>query len=194
MYACVYVPMYLSMYQGMYAHTCQYSSTYARMRRSSIGSNCIFGDTRWGGYYGIEAEFVAADNCKIVAFDAEDVKVRLSLSALSLSLSLSLSVRERQRRNKRKRGGSESERSSPSTPRTSGCAWRGWRRPPRRFRLNFRACLPALTYGPSWADQWAFLGLALPAAGPSVSGLSWSLSYPGLISELSWSNWRAVLV
>ena len=30
---------------------------------------------RWGGYYGIEAEYVAADNCKIVSFDAEDIKV-----------------------------------------------------------------------------------------------------------------------
>lgn len=45
-------------------------------RRSSIGNNCIFGDARWGGYYGIEAEFIAADNCKIVSFEAEDMKAR----------------------------------------------------------------------------------------------------------------------
>ena len=42
---------------------------------AAIGSNSILGDTRWAGYYGVEADFIAADNCKICSFLASDIKV-----------------------------------------------------------------------------------------------------------------------
>ena len=30
-----------------------------------MGDNVVLGDTRWAGLYGIEADFVADENCKI---------------------------------------------------------------------------------------------------------------------------------
>ena len=47
-------------------------------RRCSMGDNVVLGDTRWAGLYGIEADFVADENCKICYFTAADLLVRLS--------------------------------------------------------------------------------------------------------------------
>jgi hypothetical protein len=44
--------------------------------RGSIGDNSILGDARWGGMYGIDADFVANENCKICCFSAEHIVVR----------------------------------------------------------------------------------------------------------------------
>lgn len=46
------------------------------LRRGSIGDNSILGDARWGGMYGIDADFVADENCKICCFTAEHILVR----------------------------------------------------------------------------------------------------------------------
>ena len=43
-----------------------------------MGDNVVLGDTRWAGLYGIEADFVADENCKICYFTAADLLVRLS--------------------------------------------------------------------------------------------------------------------
>ena len=45
-------------------------------RRMSIGDNSILGDRRWAGMYGVHADFVARENCKIVCVAAADVMVR----------------------------------------------------------------------------------------------------------------------
>lgn len=49
--------------------------------RGSIGDNSILGDTRWGGLYGVDADFVAAENCKVCCVGSEDVQVRLHPAA-----------------------------------------------------------------------------------------------------------------
>ena len=41
----------------------------------SIGDKSILGDRRWAGLYGVDADFVALDNCKIVAIEAADFLV-----------------------------------------------------------------------------------------------------------------------
>ncbi len=33
--------------------------------RCSIGDNSVLGDTRWAGVYGVDAEFVADEDCKV---------------------------------------------------------------------------------------------------------------------------------
>ena len=43
----------------------------------SIGDNSILGDTRWSGLYGIDADFVANENCKICYIRAKDILVRI---------------------------------------------------------------------------------------------------------------------
>jgi hypothetical protein len=53
-------------------------------RSGSIGDNSILGDTRWGGLYGVDADFVAAENCKICCVASEGVLVRPPLSSRSL--------------------------------------------------------------------------------------------------------------
>ena len=47
----------------------------AERGRASIGNNSILGDIRWAGYYGVDADYIASDNCKICSFLASDVKV-----------------------------------------------------------------------------------------------------------------------
>ena len=44
--------------------------------RSSIGDNSILGDGRWGGLYGIEADFVAHENCKICSIRCDYIQAR----------------------------------------------------------------------------------------------------------------------
>lgn len=43
---------------------------------SSIGANSLLGDPRWAGLYGVEADFVAQEHCKICCIGAESVQVR----------------------------------------------------------------------------------------------------------------------
>ncbi len=45
-------------------------------RSDSIGDNCMIGDTRWGGLYGIDVDFVAVENCKLNTFTKEAIQVR----------------------------------------------------------------------------------------------------------------------
>jgi hypothetical protein len=33
--------------------------------RGTIGANTILGDVRWGGAWGVDAEFVTDENCKV---------------------------------------------------------------------------------------------------------------------------------
>ena len=40
--------------------------------RCSIGDNALLGDKRWGGLYGIDADFVAEENSKAVLILASD--------------------------------------------------------------------------------------------------------------------------
>lgn len=47
---------------------------------SSIGDNSLLGDPRWAGLYGVEADFVAEEHCKICCISAEGVEVRCRLS------------------------------------------------------------------------------------------------------------------
>ncbi len=47
------------------------------MRRGSIGDNSILGDHRWGGLFGVDADFVANENCKIACVLSADVRVRV---------------------------------------------------------------------------------------------------------------------
>ena len=48
---------------------------FHQLHSQSFGNNSFLGDERWGGFYGIEAEFVAVDNCKICCFEAKIIKV-----------------------------------------------------------------------------------------------------------------------
>jgi hypothetical protein len=43
--------------------------------RGSIGDNAVLGDPRWAGAYGVDADYVADQNCKICVFLTEDIRV-----------------------------------------------------------------------------------------------------------------------
>jgi hypothetical protein len=44
-------------------------------RRGQIGANALVGDERWGGAYGIEADFWADGDCKVVHVPISEIKV-----------------------------------------------------------------------------------------------------------------------
>ena len=46
--------------------------------RGSIGDHAILGDPRWAGIFGVEADYVADENCKICVFLAADIRVQSS--------------------------------------------------------------------------------------------------------------------
>jgi hypothetical protein len=49
---------------------------FLRVGRGSFGDNSILGDTRWGGLFGVDTDFVANENCKICCISAQHVAVR----------------------------------------------------------------------------------------------------------------------
>jgi len=40
----------------------------------SIGDNAVLGDPRWAGAYGVDADYVADQNCKICVFHTDDIR------------------------------------------------------------------------------------------------------------------------
>ncbi len=47
-----------------------------RTGRGSIGDNSVLGDPRWAGMYGVDADFVAEENCRICCISAAFIRVR----------------------------------------------------------------------------------------------------------------------
>jgi hypothetical protein len=43
--------------------------------RATIGANSVLGDKRWAGAYGIEADYRAEDNCKVLYLLTSDILV-----------------------------------------------------------------------------------------------------------------------
>ena len=43
--------------------------------RDAIGDNCMVGDTRWGGVWGVDVDFTALENCKLCTFGQEVILV-----------------------------------------------------------------------------------------------------------------------
>eukprot|EP00291_Cryptomonas_curvata_P004955 CAMPEP_0172205436 /NCGR_PEP_ID=MMETSP1050-20130122/32612_1 /TAXON_ID=233186 /ORGANISM="Cryptomonas curvata, Strain CCAP979/52" /LENGTH=231 /DNA_ID=CAMNT_0012884309 /DNA_START=1135 /DNA_END=1827 /DNA_ORIENTATION=- len=46
----------------------------------SIGDNCMIGDMRWGGVYGVDVDFIAIENCKLCTFREEAIQTAAKAS------------------------------------------------------------------------------------------------------------------
>ena len=44
--------------------------------RDSIGASIVVGDTRWGGTFGVDADFVARTHCSVEMISAKAIFVR----------------------------------------------------------------------------------------------------------------------
>jgi hypothetical protein len=44
--------------------------------RATIGANSMLGDKRWAGTYGVDADYWAEDNCRVLYILTSDILVR----------------------------------------------------------------------------------------------------------------------
>jgi hypothetical protein len=44
--------------------------------RGTIGANSVLGDKRWAGTYGVDADYWAEDNCRVLYILTSDILVR----------------------------------------------------------------------------------------------------------------------
>jgi hypothetical protein len=49
------------------------------MCRDSVGDNCVVGDLRWTGSYGVNVDLVARSHCSLAFISTKDILVKFEL-------------------------------------------------------------------------------------------------------------------